>query len=98
MTNHSLKNRWTNNHMKAFINLKAEMTSELVLRRPKWDSTPFIITTDGSQDAFSAVLTQKFEYTLPSRKVIHHQHPLGFASKRSSKTGQICRHHVGLPN
>ena len=62
------------------------MTSEPVLHGPKWDGTPFIITTDGSQDAFGAVLTQKFEYTLPSGKVICRLHPLGFASKRTSKT------------
>ena len=86
MTNHSLKDRWTDNHMKAFINLKVEMTSEPVLHGPKWDGTPFIITIDGSQDTFGAVSTQKFEYTLPSRKVICCQHPLGFASKRTSKT------------
>jgi hypothetical protein len=57
-----------------------------VLREPKWDGTPFIITTDGSQDAFGAVLTQRFEYTLPSGKVIRKLHPIGFASKRTSKT------------
>jgi transposase InsO family protein len=86
MANHKLKDRWTNVHTKAFINLKAEMTAEPVLRGPKWDGTPFIITTDGSQDAFGAVLTQRFEYALPSGKVIRRLHPLGFASKRTSKT------------
>ena len=58
MANHSLKDKWTEAHTKAFIDLKAEMTAELVLRGPKWDGTPFIITTDGSQDALGAVLTQ----------------------------------------
>ena len=77
MTNHKLKNRWTDTHTEAFLNLKAEMTAKLVLRGPKWDGTPFIITTDGSQDAFGAVLTQKFEYALPSGKIIQCQHPLG---------------------
>ena len=86
MTNHSLKDRWTKEHTKAFLDLKAEMTSEPVLRGPKWDGTPFIITTDGSKDAFGAVLTQRSEYTLPSGKVIKRLHPLGFASKRTSKT------------
>ena len=86
MTNHMLKGRWTDAHTKAFLNLKAEMTAEPVLRGPKWDGTPFIITTDGSQDAFGAVLTQRFEYALPSGKVIQRLHPLGFASKRTSKT------------
>jgi hypothetical protein len=86
MANHKLKDRWTDIHTKAFLNLKAEMTAEPVLRGPKWDGTPFIITTDGCQDAFGAVLTQRFEYTLPSGKVIRRLHPLAFASKRTSKT------------
>ena len=86
MTNYKLKDKWTKEHTKAFLKLKAEMVSEPVLRGPKWDGTPFIITTDGSQDAFGAVLTQRFEYTLPSGKVIRRQHPIAFASKRTSKT------------
>jgi hypothetical protein len=86
MTNYSLKDKWTDIHTKAFLDLKAEMTSEPVLRGPKWDGTPFIITTDGCQDTFGAVLTQRSEYTLPSGKVIKRLHPIGFASKRTSKT------------
>ena len=62
------------------------MTAEPILRGPRWDGTPFIITTDGSQDAFGAVLTQRFEYTLPSGKVVRKLHPIAFASKRTSKT------------
>ena len=61
------------------------MAAEPVLWGPKWDGTPFIITTDGSQDAFGAVLTQKSEYTLQSRKVVQKLHLIGFASKRTSK-------------
>ena len=86
MANYDLKDKWTDTHTKAFLNLKVEMTSEPVLRGPKWDGTPFIITTDGSQDAFGAVLTQKFEYTLPSGKVVQKSHPIAFASKRTSKS------------
>ena len=86
MSDFKLKDIWTKEHTEAFINLKAEMISEPVLRGPKWDGSPFIITTDGSQDAFGAVLAQVFEYTLPSGKVIRRRHPLGFASKRTSKT------------
>jgi hypothetical protein len=85
MTNYKLKDKWTDEHTKAFLGLKAEMTSEPVLHGPKWDGTPFIVTTDGSQDAFGAVLTQMSEYTLPSGKVVRKRHPIGFASKRTSK-------------
>jgi len=52
MANHKLHGRWTPEHTKAFLDLKAAMTSEPVLRGPKWDGTPFIITTDSCQDAF----------------------------------------------
>ena len=62
------------------------MTAEPVLEGPKWDGTPFIITTDGCQDAFGAVPMQKFKYTLPSGKTVQRLHPLGFASKRTSRT------------
>src|ERR1700678_4768907 len=55
MSDFKLKDIWTEKHTKAFLNLKAEMTSEPVLRGPKWDGSPFIITTDGSKDAFGAV-------------------------------------------
>lgn len=58
MANYNLKDKWTNIHTKAFIDLKAAMTAEPVLKGPKWDGTPFIITTDGCQDAFGAVLMQ----------------------------------------
>ena len=74
MTNYKLKDKWTDAHTKAFLDLKAEMTSEPVLRGPRWDGTPFIIMTDGCQDAFGAVLTQRSEYTLPSGKVIRQLH------------------------
>ena len=86
MTNHKLTEKWSSEHTTAFLDLKAALTSEPVLRGPKWDGTPFVITTDGSQDAFGAVLTQKFEHVLPSGKVVQRSHPLGFASKRTSRT------------
>src|SRR5271156_1585276 len=86
MTNHELKDKWTSSHTKAFIGLKAEMTSEPVLRGPKWDGTPFIVTTDGCQDTFGAVLTQRFETVLPNGRIVNRLHPIAFASKRTSKT------------
>ena len=85
MTNYKLDEIWSDEHTAAFLDLKAALTSEPVLRGPKWDGTPFIITTDGCQDAFGAMLTQKFDHVLPSGKVIQRLHPIGFASKRTSK-------------
>jgi hypothetical protein len=86
MANHKLKEHWTTEHTKAFIALKAAMTSEPVLKGPKWDGTPFIVTTDGCKDAFRAVLTQRFNTVLPSGKVVSRLHPIAFASKRTSKS------------
>jgi hypothetical protein len=86
MTNHKLKNHWNEEHTRAFLALKTAMTSEPVLKGPKWDGTPFIITTDGCKDAFGAVLTQRFETVLPSGKVVKRRHPIAFASKRTSKS------------
>lgn len=86
MANHKLKDHWTEEHTKAFLALKATLTSEPVLKGPKWDGTPFVVTTDGCKDAFGAVLAQRFETVLPSGKVVSRLHPIAFASKRTSKT------------
>jgi hypothetical protein len=86
MANHKLKDHWKPEHTKAFIALKAALTSEPVLRGPKWDGTPFIVTTDSCQDAFGAMLAQRFEMVLPNGKVVKRIHPIAFASKRTSKT------------
>ena len=85
MKNHKLKDRWNNDHTRAFLALKTAMTSEPVLKGPKWDGTPFIVTTDGCKDAFGAVLTQRFETVLPNGKVVKRLHPIAFASKRTSR-------------
>src|SRR5271168_1461247 len=42
MSDFKLKDIWTDEHTRAFLNLKAEMMSEPVLRGPKWDGSPFI--------------------------------------------------------
>ena len=73
-------------HMHAFLKLKAIMMSEPVLRGPKWDSTPFIVTSDRSKDAFGAVLAQKSTMVLTSGRMVMKLHPIAFASKRTSKT------------
>jgi hypothetical protein len=86
MSNYKLKEHWTNDHTRAFLALKTAMTSEPVLKGPKWDGTPFIVTTDGCKDAFGAVLAQRFETVLPSGKTVTKLHPIAFASKRTSKS------------
>jgi len=86
MANHMLEGRWTMQHTHAFLKLKAVMMSEPVLRGPKWDSTPFIVTSDRSKDAFGAVLAQKSTMVLTSGRMVMKLHPIAFASKRTSKT------------
>jgi hypothetical protein len=86
MANHKLEGRWSDQHTAAFLKLKAIMTSEPVLKGPKWDGTPFIVTSDGSKDAFGAVLAQRSTTVLTSGKTVARLHPIAFASKRTSKT------------
>ncbi|KZT63757.1 hypothetical protein DAEQUDRAFT_673492 [Daedalea quercina L-15889] len=58
LQNWKLAEHWGRKHTEAFIKLKKALTSEPVLQRPLWDGTPFIITMDGCQDGFGAVLLQ----------------------------------------
>ena len=68
MSGYKLDPVWTLAHTKAFVRLKAIITTEPVLRCPKWDGTPFIVTTDGCKEGFAGVLSQRFKMTLPSGK------------------------------
>ena len=86
MAGHKLKERWKEVHTKAFLELKKVLTSEPVLHRPHFDGHHFIVTNDGSQDAFGAVLLQRFTTALPNGKSVTKLHPLAFASKRTSKS------------
>ena len=55
MRGFKLKDVWKTDHTKAFVALKAQLISEPVLSAPVYDAsgTPFILTTDGSKDAFA---------------------------------------------
>ena len=86
MRSHKLGEIWSQEHTKTFITLKAQLISEPVLSAPKYDGTPFIVTTDGSTDAFAGVLSQKITSNLPGGKVVTRLHPIAFTSKRTSST------------
>lgn len=58
-----LANIWTPTHAKAFLALKTVLTSEPVLKAPRFDGTPFIVTTDGCMDGFGGMLTKKYTET-----------------------------------
>jgi len=86
MAAHKLEPTWNEAHDKAFIHLKAVITTEPVLKGPKWDGSPFVVTTDGCKDGFAGVLAQRFKTTLPSGRTVNKLHPIGFTSKRTSHT------------
>ena len=64
---------------------------EPVLKGPKWDGTPFVVTTDGCKEGFAGVLAQCFKTTLPSGCTVEKLHPLAFASKRTSRAEEKCK-------
>ena len=82
----SLQGLWTKEHDHAFLRLKVALTSEPVLKGPKYDGTPFIVTTDGCKYGFAGMLTQKFTTILPNGTEKTTVHPIGFSSKRTSPT------------
>ena len=81
MAIHTFEERWKTWHTEVFLKLKTIMTSEPVLRGPRWDGTPFIVTSDGLKDAFGAVLAQKSTTVLTSGRTVIKLHPIAFASK-----------------
>ena len=82
----TLKGMWTKEHDHAFLRLKVALTSEPVLKGPKYDGTPFIVTTDGCKYGFAGMLTQKFTTVLPNGTEKTSIHPIAFSSKRTSPT------------
>jgi hypothetical protein len=78
---------WREEHTKCFLELKRTLLSEPVLRAPRYNEVkehPFIVTTDGSKDAFAGVLSQKMHTVLPGGKAAVRRHPIAFASKCTS--------------
>ena len=86
MKGHSLEGLWTKEHDHAFLRLKVALTSEPVLKGPKYDGTPFVITTDGCKYGFAGMLSQNFTTVLPNGTTKTTVHPIGFSSKRTSPT------------
>jgi hypothetical protein len=84
MKSFKLEDQWTADHTKTFMTLKARLISEPVLSAPVYDGMPFILTTDGSKDAFAGVLSQRIKSTLPGGKEVTRLHPIAFASERTS--------------
>jgi transposase InsO family protein len=84
LTRVKLANIWTPIHERAFLGLKKVLTSEPVLKAPRFDGTPFIVTSDGCKEGFGGMLAQRFRETRTGGKVIEKLHPIAYASKRTS--------------
>jgi RNase H-like domain found in reverse transcriptase len=84
MGTYHLSDKWEDKHTRAFLNLKITITLEPILQGPHWDSTPFIITTNGYKDGFMGVLAQQFPHTKPDRSQLQKIHPIAFTSKQTS--------------
>ncbi|KIK35305.1 hypothetical protein CY34DRAFT_41694, partial [Suillus luteus UH-Slu-Lm8-n1] len=69
-----LKSRWGPRHTESFMNLKRILVEEPVLKSPRFDGIPFIITTDGCQEGFGAILSKKHTTMLPSGNVVTATH------------------------
>ncbi|KIK33111.1 hypothetical protein CY34DRAFT_31610, partial [Suillus luteus UH-Slu-Lm8-n1] len=69
-----LKSCWGPRHTESFMNLKRILVKELVLKSPQFDGTPFIVTMDGCQEGFGAILSQRHTTTLPSGNVVMATH------------------------
>ncbi|TFK60715.1 hypothetical protein BDN72DRAFT_828715, partial [Pluteus cervinus] len=74
MAGWSLAEKWKEKHTETFLLLKAKLTTEPVLKGPRWDGSPFILTTDGCKDAFGAMLTQRSETVLPNGSTVKRIH------------------------
>jgi transposase InsO family protein len=86
MRSHSLEGIWGKPHDRAFLDLKIALTTEPVLKGPKFDGTPFIITTDGCKWGLAGMCSQCFKTVLPNGKEVERIHPIAFTSKRTSTT------------
>ena len=79
-----MADKWEHKHTKAFLNLKIALMSQPTLHAPRYDGMPFVVTTDGCQEGFGAVLTQQTELQTPSGKTVLQTVPIAFALKQTS--------------
>jgi hypothetical protein len=78
------KSAYRSAHKNAFLGLKIALTSDPVLKAPRFNGTPFIVTSDGCQEGFGAMLAQCFVETWPGGKIVEKLHPIAYASKCTS--------------
>jgi hypothetical protein len=83
-----LADRWTEEHTKAFLDLKAALVLHPILQAPRYDGSPFVVTSDGCQEGLAAVLSQWTRIQKPSGKWSEQLLPIVFASKHTSAPKQ----------
>jgi hypothetical protein len=83
-----LADRWTQEHTKALLDLKAALVSWPILQALKYDGSPFVVTSDGCQEGLAAVLSQRTRMQRPSGKWVEQLLPIAFESKQTSSTEQ----------
>jgi hypothetical protein len=86
MCSHTLEKSWGSKEQCTFLSLKIALTQEPVLKGPKFDGTPFIVTMDGSKFGFAGMLSQWHTTVDADGKTIRRLHPVGLASKRTSSS------------
>lgn len=84
MKGYSLEGVWEDKHTEAFLRLKVALTQEPILKGPKYDGTPFVVTTDGCKYGFAGMVTQRHTSVLPNGEERSTMHPIAFFSKRTS--------------
>ena len=84
MTDHKLVDWWQQKHTETFLKLKTALTSQPTLHAPRYDGTPFIVTTDGCQEGFRAVLAQHVKLKTPNGRMADQTVPIAFTSKWTS--------------
>jgi hypothetical protein len=58
MCHHTLERSWGAKEQHTLLSLKIALTQEPILKGPKFDSTPFIVTMDGSKVGFAGMVSQ----------------------------------------
>jgi RNase H-like domain found in reverse transcriptase len=96
MKGHSLIGLWKEEHKKACLGLKIALTNEPVLKGPKFDGTPFVVTMDGCKYGFAGMLSQQHTVVLPSGKEATHIHPVAFSSKQTSESEEKYKPYLNL--
>jgi RNase H-like domain found in reverse transcriptase/Reverse transcriptase (RNA-dependent DNA polymerase) len=86
MSNFKLAPHWKEEQTRAFLDLKTAITSRPILQAPRYDGSPFVVTSDGCIEGFAAVLSQRVRTESPTGKWNERMHPIAFASKRTSTT------------